>query len=357
MRTNKATLMSLTTTSVISVVEVMEKIDKNSQGILFVVNDEGQLIGSITDGDVRRWLIKTGELNATVDKCMNDSPKYLFENDKERAIDYMKEYFIKAVPILNLDKKIVDVIFSDEMAGVKNPIKGGLENTTVIIMAGGKGTRLYPYTKILPKPLIPIGDIPILERIINRFFEYGISQYYLTVNYKKGMIKSYFADLNPDYNIYYIEEDKPLGTAGSIKLIMDKFDSPVIITNCDTIIETNYENLMEYHVLSGNALTIVSALKNIVVPYGVMHSKEQGIITSIEEKPRMSYFINTGFYILNPELIKKIPDDTVFHMTNLADLLIKEGYQVGMYPISEKAFLDMGEFEEMKRMEKKLNLE
>lgn len=349
-------LNTLITTPQVSVVEAMEKIDRNVRGILFVVNNDQQLIGSITDGDIRRWLIKTGELNATVDKYMNPSPKFLFEGNCGSAFEYMKKHFIKAVPILDMEKKIVDVLFAGDDIEVKETKGGSLKNTTVIIMAGGKGTRLYPYTKILPKPLIPIGDVPILERIINKFCEYGISCYYLTVNYKKGMIKSYFADLDPAYKVCYVEEEKPLGTAGSIKLIKEPFHSPVIITNCDTIIDADYENLMKYHVSSGNALTIVSALKNITVPYGVMYSKEQGIITSMEEKPKMSYFINTGFYVLNPELIKKIPDNVVFHMTDFADLLMNEGYQVGMYPVSEEAFLDMGEFEEMRRMEQKLNL-
>ena len=342
-------LMSLTTLPTISVVKAMEKIDKNARGILFVVDEGGQLIGSITDGDIRRWLIKTGKLEASVDKYMNKNPKYIFECGKNEAISFMKEHSIKAVPVLSSNRKIIEILFADDIIEMQNTEKGNLKETSVIIMAGGRGTRLYPYTKILPKPLIPIGDVPILERIINRFCEYGISQYYLTVNYRKGMIKSYFADLNPDYNIHYVEENRPLGTAGSIKLIKDEFISPVIITNCDTLIDVNYKSLMEYHLSSGNALTIVSALKNIVVPYGV--------ITSMEEKPRKSYFINTGLYVLNPELINKIPDDTMFHMTHLTDMLMKERYQVGMYPISEEAFLDMGEFEEMKRMEKKLNLE
>lgn len=353
---NDTILKSFITASSITVVEIMKKIDLNSKGILFVVNNNFQLIGCITDGDVRRWLIKTGELDATVDQYMNCHPKFLFENDCAKAIDYMKKYCIKAIPVVDLNKQIVDIVFADDEYVEKVPIKDSLKNTKVIIMAGGKGTRLYPYTKILPKPLIPIKDIPILERIINQFCQYGITQYYLTVNYKKGMIKSYFSDLNPDYCIHYVEEDRPLGTAGSIKLITDKFDSPVIITNCDTLINVDYEKLLNHHAISGNALTIVSALKNMIIPYGIIHSKEHGFITYMEEKPQMNYFINTGLYVLNPELIRKIPDNTVFHMTHLADLLIKQGYQVGMYPISEESFLDMGEFEEMKRMEQKLNL-
>ena len=191
---------------------------------------------------------------------------------------------------------------------------------------------------------------------MNRFSEYGVNEFYMTVNYKKEMIKSYFAEIYPIYRINYIEETKPLGTAGSIKLIQKEFDTPVIITNCDILIDADYSKIFEYHKESGNALTIVSALKNIVVPYGVLHFKERGIITSIEEKPRLSYFINSGMYVLNSELIKKIPDDTFFHMTDMADMLMQEGYQIGLYPVSEDSFLDMGEMEEMHRMEEKLNI-
>lgn len=342
------------TTPLISVVEAMEMIDKNAKGILFVVNDQSQLIGSITDGDIRRWIIKTGKLNSSVEKYMNNDPKFVFEGDREKAHVYIEDYGIKAIPVITIEKRITDIIFSNDDFE-KSQDNAVLKNTSVIIMAGGKGTRLYPFTKILPKPLIPIGDVPIIERIINKFYEFQLTNFYLTVNYKKGMIKSYFSDLEPNYEIHYVEEDKPLGTAGSIKLINDKFYQPIIITNCDTIVDINYSKLLSYHISSGNELTIVSALRNFTIPYGVIHSKEHGIVTDMEEKPRMSYFINTGLYVLNPQLIEKIPKDSVFHMTQLAELLMNENYQVGMYPISEDAFLDMGEFEEMKRMEQKLN--
>ena len=153
-----------------------------------------------------------------------------------------------------------------------------------------------------------------------------------------------------------MEEDKPLGTAGSLRLIKKNFDRPIFVTNCDILIHADYANLYEYHQKSGNVMTIVTALKNIVVPYGVLKSREQGIVTSMEEKPKLSYFVNTGMYILNPEVIEMIPPNGMFHMTDLADDLLKKGSQVGMYPISEDSFLDMGEFEEMKRMEEKLEL-
>ena len=351
----KERLLNLCGKASMTIVEAMERIDANAKGILFITSDNDDLVGVLTDGDIRRWLIKTADLTSKVEELMNKKPKFLYVADKAKAVPYMKEKKIHALPILDNNSKLVDIILDDE----ENTISvnsNALENVPVIIMAGGKGTRLYPYTKILPKPLIPIGDVPILERIINRFYDYGASKYYMTVNYKKGMIKSHFAEIDPEYSIEYIEEDKPLGTAGSIKLIHEKFETPVVVTNCDILIEADYEDIYEYHKTSGNAMTIVAALKNIEVPYGVLKTAEKGVITAFEEKPKLSYFVNTGMYIVNGEMLEKIPEDTFFHMTHLAEKLMAEGLQVGMYPISEESFLDMGEFEEMRRMEEKLNV-
>ena len=170
------------------------------------------------------------------------------------------------------------------------------------------------------------------------------------------MLRSYFNDLNPDYEVEFVEEDKPLGTGGSIKLIEEKFDKPLFVTNCDALIRADYADIYDYHVTNGNDITMVSALKNITVPYGVVNSGEYGEILSMEEKPTMSYFINTGMYVINPGTIDMIPDDTMFHMTHLVEKVMKNGGKVGTYPVSEDSFLDMGEFEEMKRMEQKLNI-
>ena len=338
----------------VTAVEAMQLIDDNVHGILFIVDDEEKLIGSLSDGDIRRWIIKTGDLNGCAEKMMNKNPKMIFDNEKKTGYEFMKNNYINSLPIVNVHMGIVDILFASDQQ-IQHETSTALRGTPVIIMAGGKGTRLYPYTKILPKPLIPIGDVPILERIINRFYNCGVNDFYLTVNYKKEMIKSYFKELAPSYHITYVEEAKPLGTAGSIKLIQKKFDTPVIITNCDILIQADYEKVLKYHKESGNALTIVSSLKNVTIPYGVLHSSENGQISSMEEKPQLFYFINTGLYVLAPQYIAKIPDDTFFHMTHLAERLMQEGLKVGMYPISENSFLDMGEFEEMKKMEDRIN--
>lgn len=341
----------------LNVVDAMERIDRNSCGFLFIVDVDNRLIGCITDGDIRRWILKAGSLTASVLDVMNPSPLSLVESERNYAHAFMREKAIVAVPIVDAEKNIIDIILlGDENAEYDTRMKGDLSGIPVVIMAGGKGTRLYPFTKILPKPLIPIGETPIIERIINCFTEYGMDKYYITVNYKKGMIRSYFNDIEPAYSIQYVEEDVPLGTGGSIRLITDTFDKPLFVTNCDALVLADYADIYNYHLKSNNDITIVSALKNIVVPYGVVHAGKDGELEGIEEKPKYSFFINTGMYIINPETIELIPEGKMFHMTHLVEKVMQKGGKVGTYPISEDSFLDMGEFSEMNRMEQKLNI-
>lgn len=336
-------------------VDAMEKIDRNAKGILFIVDNNERLVGSLTDGDIRRWIIKSGSVNVAVKKAMNSLPIFLLYSEKENALNLMKKKKITSIPIVDEANRIIDICFlsareSDNMGG------GSLAGVPAIIMAGGMGTRLYPYTKILPKPLVPIGDTPIVERIIDYYTGFGMKKFYMTVNYKKAMIRSYFDDVIKEYDICYVEEDKPLGTGGSIRLIEDEFDKPVFVTNCDALILADYYDIYQYHMSSGNDITMVSALKNIQVPYGVMHTGENGLLVSMEEKPKISYFINTGMYIINPETIDMIPENTMFHMTQLVEKVMENGGKVGSYPVSEDSFLDMGELSEMRRMEEKLGI-
>lgn len=338
----------------LSIVDAMGKIDENANGILFIVDDFNKLIGSLTDGDIRRWLLKSGNLADKVIYAMNKTPITLNVDKTSEASRIVKEKFINAIPLVDEQNVVVDIYLHNSSKEIVNNNK--LKDIPVVVMAGGKGTRLYPYTKILPKPLVPIGDTPIVERIIDYFTKFGIKQFYMTVNYKKAMIRSYFDDIDREYDIDYVEETKPLGTGGSIKLIPNKFDKPFFVTNCDSLILADYYDIYQYHVKTGNDITMVSALKNFQVPYGVLHSGENGLLETIEEKPKLSYFINTGMYIINPETIELIPDDTMFHMTHLVEKVMADGGKVGTYPVSEDSFLDMGEIDEMKRMEEKLGI-
>lgn len=341
----------------ISIIEALKIIDAGGKGILFLVDCDQRLIGCITDGDVRRWIIKTNDLTVKVASFMVQSPKYIFKGEENKAAEIMSKFPVNALPVLDKDRKIYDIIFKNSKASASDKERCNvLKGVPVVIMAGGKGMRLYPFTKILPKPLIPIGEIPITERIMNRFTDSGVSQFFLTVNYKKQMIKSYFQELEPSYSVVYVEEEQPLGTGGSLRLIEKEIRIPFFVTNCDILIEAKYEDIYQYHISSKNIITVVSSLKRISIPYGVIKVKEGGLITGMEEKPAFSQFINTGMYIINPEIIRLIPENQFFHMTDLIEKALVYGYRVGMYPISEDAFLDMGEFKEMKKMEEKLHV-
>lgn len=338
----------------ISVVDAMGAIDSNCKGILYIVNSENKLVGSLTDGDIRRWILNQGKLSASVISAMNANPKKIQINDEKIASKIMVQEGITSVPLVDENNQIIKIFFSsDSKVFEKEDV---LFDVPVVIMAGGKGTRLYPYTKILPKPLIPIGDIPIIERVITKFNDFGVEHFFVTVNYKKTMIQSYFNEISKNYELEYIEEEIPLGTGGSLKLIKKNFKKSIIVTNCDSLILADYADIYHHHIDSTNDVTIVSALKNFQIPYGVLHTGENGILRNIEEKPKFSYFINTGMYIVKPNLINLIPNDTMFHMTQLVEMVIQRGGKVGIYPISEDSFLDMGEFQEMKRMEEKLNI-
>lgn len=338
--------------SSMTIMEAMQKIDSNSKGILFILSDDEKLIGTITDGDIRRAIIRTGDLHARIADIMNPDPKVVAQKDRQTAHSLLRKFQLRAIAVVDKDRRLVDVVF-DLDTDLSSEKKDSLKGVPVVIMAGGKGTRLYPFTKILPKPLIPIGDVPILERIMDRFCGYGADEFYISVNYRKNMIKSYLAE-KQNYRVLFIEEEQPLGTAGSLKLLAGRIQKPFFVTNCDILIRADYGKVYEHHVRSGNMATIISALKNIELPYGVVESNGGGNVSAIREKPKMSYFINTGMYVLDPQCLEWIPEGPVFHMTDLVEKLLRESRGIGMYPVSEDSFLDMGEWEELQRMEHKL---
>ncbi|MDY6323757.1 MAG: sugar phosphate nucleotidyltransferase [Catonella sp.] len=331
-------------TTDMTIVSAMEKIDSNTKGILFITDEDRRLIGAITDGDIRRWLIQTGKLDTDISKIINYSPKSINESDRFRAEEIMKAKKLTAMPVINSEGIIKDIIFLDyENGAVGLGHRKKLGDIPVVIMAGGKGTRLYPYTKILPKPLIPVGELPIAELIINQFCEFGCNDYYLVVNYKKNMIKAYFNETEHDYHVYYADEDTPLGTGGGLSLLKGKIHNTFILSNCDILIEEDFNKIMKFHRENKNKITMVCSLKNYRVPYGVVNLGESGSIESMEEKPTVSFFTNTGCYIAEPEVIDEIPDNTEMGFPDIINKYRNAGEKVGVYPISEKSWLDMGQ--------------
>jgi dTDP-glucose pyrophosphorylase len=332
-----------------TMLEAMELLDRVAKKVLFVVK-EGQFVATITDGDIRRWILKKGNLDARVNEIANYKPKFINEKDKLAAKEIMRELDIEALPVLNEDNDIVSVVFRND-----NEVKQSKDlYVPVVIMAGGLGTRLYPYTKILPKPLIPIGELPIVEHIINRFNEYGADQFFLIVNHKKNMIKAYFNEIEKNYKVNYADEDQPLGTGGGVSLLKGKINSTFILTNCDILIEEDYGKIYDYHKKENNLVTMVCSLKNVRIPYGVVEISETGEIEGMKEKPEFSFFTNTGMYIVEPKVIEELEENTSIGFPDIIEKYKEAGEKIGVYPISEHSWLDMGQLDEMEKMRKRL---
>lgn len=339
-----------------SIINTIKQLDKSSKKIIFVL-ENSMLVGVVTDGDIRRWILKNGDLNAKVTEIMNPHPVYIYEQERHNAIKSLKQNQIQAIPIVNTERGIVDVVFWNDLfeQELEKQIYEDIR-CPVVIMAGGKGTRLYPYTKVLPKPLIPIGDLTIIERIMNRFMSFNCKEFYITVNYKKNMIKAYLEDSAKEYMIEYIEEEKFLGTGGSLYLLKGALKGSFFVSNCDILVEANYAEILKYHQENGYKITMVTSLKNYVIPYGVVEVESGGGIKQMLEKPEFNFQVNTGLYVLESEVLGDIPENEFFHITDLINKYIQRGEKVGVYPVTENSWLDMGEITEMENMCKKLGL-
>ena len=258
----------------------LRKMDEGGKRILFVVENDMKLYGVLADGDIRRWILRTGELKGYVKEFCNTNPivvnaGYQLSDTKK----IMLEQRLEAVPVLDNDNQIVDILSWEDIFSEKRPIPEEKKiKIPVVIMAGGKGSRLDPFTRILPKPLIPIGNKPIIEIIIDKFYEYGAKDFYISVNHKSKMIKAYFEDLSGGYSINYIDEEKPLGTAGSLKFLENKLNGSFFVSNCDILIESDYSEILEYHDEKKNDMTIVASVKNYRIPYGVCEIKNGGTL-------------------------------------------------------------------------------
>ena len=217
-------------------------------------------------------------------------------------------------------------------------------------MAGGKGTRLKPITNVIPKPLVPIGEKTILEVIMDQFEAIGCQKFYMSVNYKSDMLRFYLDQLEHKYDIDFFEEEKPLGTIGSVALLKGTIKTPFFVSNCDIVIDQDMRDVFDYHCHNNNDLTIVTAVKSFQIPYGVIETGENGLMTALKEKPELTYMINTGVYILNSECIDEIPQGEFFHITQLIEKIKARGGRVGCFPVSEHAWKDIGEWSEYLKM-------
>ena len=335
----------------LSVAEAMRKIDKNARGILVLIDDKEQLAGTLTDGDIRRFLLAGGKLEQRASLAAKKEPKSA-RTAEEASRLYDAGNNFNAIPVIDGAGRLVDIYIRnkpEQRASLKIP---------VVINAGGKGTRLDPFTRILPKPLIPIGDLPIIEHIMKRFIGYDCADFHIIVNYKRQLVKAYFYENETRYNITWHDEDKPLGTGGGLCLLRGKMTGTFFFSNCDNLLLADYADILNFHREQRNAVTMVCAYKTFPIPYGIVEMGENGRIESaIREKPQMSFLTNTAIYVVEPEVLEDIEDGVPIGFPDIVERERQKGRRVAAYPVSEADWLDMGEFSELEKMRERLCVE
>ena len=326
----------------------LERLNRTAQKILFIVDAGGRLLAALTDGDVRRHLLAGGTLEDAVSASGNHHP--IIAHSREEALRLLAQRSCIAVPVVDENGHLSDVVVSGPPVSEQCAALG----IPVVIMAGGKGTRLEPYTKILPKPLIPVGDLPIMEHIMRQFRQYGCTEFHGIVNYKKQLIKAYFSENEEHFNTFWYDEDKPLGTGGGLSLLKGKLSETFFLTNCDLLIFTDYEKLLRFHRESGSAVTMVCAEKHVTIPYGVVETGEGGVITAMREKPAFQFLTNTGLYLVEPEVLDDIGEAEVIGFPDIIERQRRKGRRVSAYTVGEKDWLDMGQLDELEKMRERL---
>ncbi len=325
----------------------LEQMDKSALQVLVVVDEEDRILGIVTDGDMRRAIIKDLDFKTPIQDIMTKNPIVIsYKSNKEEALRLMKKYEIRHIPIVNEKNKIIDIFLWNDF--LKNgEVACAIKNVPVIIMAGGKGKRLDPFTKILPKPLIPIDEKPVIEVIMDNFRKYGFNKFIIALNYKAEMIKIYFAENPNNYQIEYIQEKDFLGTIGALSLIKEKLDGTFIVSNCDVVIDANYDDLLNYHKQNNNQITVLGVSRHINIPYGILNMKNADF-EEIIEKPDYHFIVNSGVYILEPEVVDLVPKNQLTDIPELLLLAKKKGFKIQVYPVNCSWF-DIGEWGEYKR--------
>jgi len=342
----------------ISLISALESLKLSGKKCLVIVDKNKKLLGTLTDGDLRTIIISGQKLNKSIKKFYNKKPKFIYEdrfNIKNIRKDFIKERY-ELIPIVSKNKKVKKIITWDEAFQNKPQIKNNLyKKVNLVIMAGGLGSRLRPFTNILPKPLIPINEKPVLEHILNNFNDVGIKDFFISINYKSKIIKSYCEELRPKYNIKFILEKKPLGTIGSLKLFRPKNNKPIFVSNSDIIIKSNLYEMYNFHKLKKNDLTLMAAAKKIIIPYGVCKLGKNGYLKSIDEKPKQDTLINTGLYLINPDIVKIIPSNKICDIDDFLNDIKKKGKKIGVFPISDDSWIDVGQWDEYRKAEEKFS--
>ncbi|AUS85406.1 alcohol dehydrogenase [Lysinibacillus sp. YS11] len=325
-----------------TLLDTMRIIDKSSLQFAVVVDEEQRLLGTVTDGDIRRGILRGEGLEVPITSIMNATPislKFGQKTYKYKQFMHLKK--LKQLPIVDESNKIVDVLFMDKLNVSPNKNK-------VVLMLGGLGTRLRPLTNDIPKPMLKIGNKPILENIIEGFKQYGYTNFIFSVNYRKEVIQNYFQNGEAfDVQIEYIEEEKRMGTAGALSLLKHRLKEPFFVMNGDLLTQINFEQLMDFHIEQQSIATMCVREYEFQIPYGVIETLDTQLV-SIKEKPLHRSFVNAGIYVLSPETLNYIPSDEFYDMPTLFEKLIDIEKKTSVFPIHEY-WIDIGQIEDFNR--------
>ncbi len=323
--------------------QALETIDRGARQIALVIEAPCHLAGTVTDGDIRRALLKGRDLDTPVREVMNPNPVTGLLGEDERIWQRtMRRHGLRHLPVLDRDGCMVDLV---EFRQPAEPSR----STPVVIMAGGLGTRLRPLTETLPKPLIPVGPRPVLETIVAGFAEQGFENLYLCLNYKGEMIREHFGDGERfGVRIRYIVEDRRLGTAGALSLLPEPPDEPIIVMNGDLLTKVDFVRLLEFHNRQGFVATMAVRQYSHQIPYGVLRIGEDYRIEHLEEKPVQRHYVNAGIYALSPEALRQVPGQKFYDMPNLFQRLMELRQAVGCFPLRDY-WMDIGRLEDLER--------
>ena len=342
-----------------SIKTALEKLDKEQVGTLIVTNKNRIFLGTLSNGDLRRAILTTKNINQKISNFYNRKATFFMKDDF--SIEKIKKILVREkfdfIPILNRSMKVFKIFeLKDCNNGIKKVSKTSkIDKIKVVIMAGGLGTRLEPFTSILPKPLIPINGKPIIRHIISSLKSGGVKNFWITLNYKSILLKSYFKEIKTKENINFIEEKKPLGTVGAVKLIEKKLSEDFFLTNCDTIIKTNYIDIYNFHKKNSFDITIVASLRKYVIPYGVCETNTDYSLKKLNEKPFYDLLVNSGLYLIKKDLVKVIPPNKRYDMNKFISDLQKSNKKIGIYPIDSESWIDVGQWSEYKNALEILN--
>jgi dTDP-glucose pyrophosphorylase len=310
--------------------EAIEIMDRVTSGVALIVDEEDRLIGILTDGDIRRAILRNVDLGSPIEKVMNRSPITATRDfTRKQLMHLIRCKSISHLPVVDSRNRVVRIIFAHEF------INGGDLPVRAVIMAGGLGTRLRPLTDDLPKPLLKVGHKPLLEMIIEQLAYAGVKNVYLSIRYKGSKIEEYFGDGSRlGVHLSYLKENKRLGTAGPLGLIREDFAEPVLVVNGDILSKVNFKRMVDFHFENDAEMTVAVKQHVIEVPYGVVEVENDELV-GMSEKPVLKFFINAGIYLLNADIKNHIPHDTYFDMSALISLLINRKRRICSYPIRE----------------------